>query len=98
MTSSALGASGGALSVGPEATLASSPGFVSETINVNIRACGARRANPPPLTAEKARRTELISEMLAPQDTRVWFAERRSSSEMLSLMGHSIIAEPPPEI
>src|SRR5687767_3312593 len=84
--------------VGPEATLVSSPRLVSETIKVHMSARGARRASAPPFTAENARRTAFTSEILAPHDTSIRFAACRSAREISSLTGHSIMAEPPPEI
>ena len=99
ITSTACGASGDGARVGPEATLASSPRLVSETINVIICALGARRANAPPFTAENALRTEFI---FADSSRRIrsvldLHCEDRPA-EISSLTGHSSIAEPPPEI
>ena len=98
ITSRASGASLGGVSVGPEATFASSPRGTSETIKVICSQCGAHSARRPPFTAEKARRTALISPIEAPQLMSVRFADCKSVSVISSLIGHSIIAEPPPEI
>src|SRR5689334_5735552 len=84
--------------VGPEATLCSSPFGTSDTIKVSCRDLGAKLESRPPFTAEKARRTAFTSLIEAPQLIRARFAVRRLASVISSLIGHSNIADPPPEI
>src|SRR4029079_992165 len=84
--------------VGPEATLASSPAFVSEMINVMNCDCGACAESFPPFTAENALRTVFTSSIVAPHEINRRLASLKSFSEMLASTGDSNIAEPPPEM
>ena len=87
----------GSATVGPEAiTQGSSPG-TSEIMRVTTRAGAAAAASLPPLIADKCRRTQFISEMVAPLFKRALLMPCLSASVTPSA-GRARSAEPPPDI
>ena len=73
----------------------SSPG-TSEIASVTARAGQAAAARRPPLTAERCLRTQLISEMVAPDRSNSPVTARLSASETPGA-GAASSADPPPE-
>ena len=86
----------GSGTVGPEAiTLGSSPG-TSEIASVTTRAGCAAAANRPPEKAERCRRMQFISWIVAPEASSALFTAIRSSN--VSPGAGSVVSEdPPPE-
>ena len=83
--------------VGPEAmSRGSSPG-TSEMSSVTTRAGWQAAASRPPLMADRWRRTQFISPMLAPERSNCWLISCLSASVMPS-SGSGSKDEPPPEI
>ena len=87
----------GSATVGPEAiTQGSSPG-TSEIMRLTTRAGAAAAASLPPLIADKCRRTQFISEMVAPLFNSALLMPCLSASVTPSA-GSARSAEPPPEM
>ena len=69
----------------------------SDRISAALRAGEARRASPPALTSDRARRTALNSSIGAPERSSKSYSLRRAASVMPG-RGCSNMADPPPEI
>ena len=86
----------GSATVGPEATSSGSSPGTSDITRLTTRAGLHASASRPPLMADRWRRTQFISPMLAPLRSRAWLSARLSASVMPG-RGKGSSAEPPPD-